>query len=94
MRVSIWKGGTYGIRIGSSDMSTFKRTWKSVVIDIAGQPYPFSLSKAFWSTCPEIRSGEIAACIRRNGLTSWPRYHPPQMNLLPLGGNRFKLSTQ
>jgi hypothetical protein len=92
MKVTIWKGGTYGIRISSSDMHHFAKDWNDVEIEIQGQITVYPLRHTFWSTCPEFRGGVIAEWVRTQGLTSWASGSPPTVQLTPLGGKRFRLS--
>ena len=39
-----WKGGTYGIRVGTANAKTyFDRNWQSIHVEIDGTFYPFTL---------------------------------------------------
>lgn len=93
MKVSIWKGGTYGIRVFRKDLLRFfDPRWKEVIIEIEGHSEQKSLSRTFWTTCPELRGGLIGKWIQTNGLTEWDKGHPPRVQLIPLGQNRFRLA--
>jgi hypothetical protein len=93
MRVSAWKGATYGIRVGKQNAKKyFQRNWKSIEVEIDGEVHEFSLSDTFWGTCPELRGVVIERWLRKNGLLPWTKGKPPHFTLAPLAGKRFKLS--
>lgn len=92
MRVSAWKGGTYGIRVGKANAAKyFNKKWNCVTVLIGGSTYCFTLSRTFWKTCPEIRGRPIGDWLLQNGNASWQKGHPPKFDLHPLGGSRFEL---
>jgi len=92
MRVSAWKGGTYGIYVGKANAAKyFKKKWNNVLVVIDGSFYCFILSRTFWKKCPEIRGRPIGDWLSRNGNASWQKGHPPKFDLRPLGGRRFEL---
>jgi len=96
MKANGWqngKGGTYGIRVGAENASKyFDRAWTSIEVEIDGHRHSFALSEKFWATCPEFRGAAIGAWLRDNGLAPWPPREPPQVELTPVGENRFRLS--
>src|SRR5262245_2230007 len=92
MKVTGWKGGTYGVRISSADVSRyFDPSWPSVVVELDGEAHTFSLSPAFWRRCAEIRGAAIGRWLLARKLAPWPHREPPVLDLLPLGGSRFRL---
>jgi len=93
MLATAWRGGTYGIRIGAEDRAQyFKREWVSVIVEIGDQAHTLNLSPSFWNRCPELRSVVIERWLRAQGHLPWPKGEPPQFELTPLGGNRFRLT--
>src|SRR5437899_6696560 len=96
MKASGWKsgeGGTYGIRVGKENAKKFfDPAWSTIEVEIDGSTHGFALSDTFWTTCPEFRGAEIGAWLLATGLAPWPRGKPPHLELMPLGGNRFKLT--
>jgi hypothetical protein len=93
MKATGWKGGTYGIRVGKENAKRyFDRSWNTIQVDIDGRVHQFPLNETFWTTCPEFRGAEIGVWLCATGLAPWPRGHPPQVLLSPLGSNRFRLS--
>lgn len=93
MRGKVWKGGTFGIRVGKANARQFFDINQPVVeVEIGGEWVRFLLSKTFSTTCPEIRGKSIGSWLRIRGLHSWIPWHPPEVELTPLGNNRFKLS--
>lgn len=92
MNATGWKGGTYGVRVGSVNASKFfRRTWQTVELEIDGEFHVFELSPKFWGKCPEIRGAAIGEWFMRRGLAPWPTRKPPQLTLEPLGDSRFRL---
>ena len=92
MKVSTWKGGTYGIRVGKDNAQRyFSKSWNNIRVHIGSQFHVFKLSKTFWSTCPEFRGGTIPRWLIINGLDKWPKFQPHSLTLNPLGGNSFEL---
>ncbi len=95
MRAKMWRGGTFGIRVGKTNASKFfNKNCLVAQLDIDGTYFAFDLSKTFWTTCPEIRGASIGQWARRRGLHTWLYRHPPEVELTPLGENRFKLSVE
>ena len=92
MRATDWKGAVYGIRVGKANASRFfPRGCARVEVDLDGDTQSFRLSETFWTTCPEIRGAPIEQWLRAHGLAPWQSRRPPEVRLVPLGGNRFRL---
>lgn len=100
MLVSGWKSGKFvprqpvalGLRIGPRNVEHFfDKAWGVVLVEIGGETIPVKLRKTFWTTCPELRSPAIGAWMRKKGLVPWLKGRPPEMRLIPIGGNRFRL---
>lgn len=93
MEAKAWRGGTCGIRVGRQNAEKyFRRTWRNIEVDINGRFHSFKLSGTFWTTCPEVRGTVIEDWFKEQGLSPWPKGQPPNVELTPLGGNRFRLS--
>lgn len=92
MVCTAWKGGTFGIRVGSKNAQQyFKPGWTHIEVKIGNNFHYFNLSTTFWTTCPEFRGKEIGDWLHRQSLAPWSRGNPPKLHLIPLGGNRFRL---
>ena len=93
MRVTAWKGGTYGIRVGNDNARRhFPKHWDAINVEIDGTSHEFTLSKrTFWTTCPEFRGVVIKEWLERKGLLPWMPGQPPEFELEHLGGNSFRL---
>jgi hypothetical protein len=97
MEASAWSngGGTYGIRVGFPNRNEFfDESWTEIDVEIDGQFHRFQLREGFWNKCPEFRdSGTtvIRDWLRRHHKLNWPTGRPPRVQLVPLGGNRFRL---
>jgi hypothetical protein len=98
MNATVWRGGngsTYGIRVGNANRDKYSdRRWTRIEVEIGGRFHIFSLTPGFWNKCPEFRdSGApiIRGWLHQHGLLKWPKGNPPQLELLPLGGARFRL---
>jgi hypothetical protein len=95
MRAKAWRGGVLGIRVGKANaIKFFDKNSPIAEVDIDGTYFPFALSETFWTTCPEIRGASIGQWLRTRGLDVWLYRHPPEVELIPLGKNRFKLSDE
>jgi hypothetical protein len=110
MHVTAWNNGGhfrsgrgYGLRLRAADRDTyFRREWSSAFLHLPGvaQEIEANLAKrSFWSgRCTELLHAEIGRWLYRHGLAPWPKGKPPRFELLPTGGNRFRveelLSTQ
>ena len=93
MKVSTWKGGTYGVRVGRGNAREFfKQSWTTIQVRINGSFSVFQLSPTFWGTCPEFRGGPLPDWFRNNGIDKWPRGVPYALELAPLDCDRFELS--
>ena len=56
MQAKAWKGGTYGVRVGTSNANRyFAKSWKFVDVELDGNLHRVRLSSTFWGTCPELR---------------------------------------
>lgn len=93
MRVTSWRGGTLGIRVGKANANKFfDRRRPMAEVEMDGKWVRFSLSETFWTTCPEIRGASICQWLRARALDTWMHGHPPEVELRPLGENCFRLS--
>ena len=72
-------------------MAYFQSNWKNIVVKIDNQFHAFRLTSTFWTTCPEIRGKAIGQWLIKRKLAPWPYGNPPKVELVPLGGNRFRL---
>jgi hypothetical protein len=97
MQASVWANGNgiYGIRVGLPNRDEhFDRSWTEIEVEVDGQFHRFPLTDSFWAHCPEVRDSGgvvIREWLRRHRALDWPRGNPPRVELLPLGGNRFRL---
>lgn len=92
MIVKAWKGGTYGIYVGRTNVRKyFSFDWNHIDVDIDGKFHRFDLNSTFWTTCPEFRGFPIPDWLRLQGLTKWPEGKPPNFELIPLESNKFRL---
>jgi len=71
-------------------VKTLKMPVKRAEID--GVFHTFKLSSTFWTTCPEFRGKAIKGWLLSHKLIPWPKGKPPILELVPLGGNRFRLA--
>jgi hypothetical protein len=93
MKASVWKGGSYGIRVGRQNVRNHSpKKWSNIKVIIARQVHTFTLTPTFWTTCPEFRGAAIKEWLKSRNLTSWRKGKPHRVTLTPLGGNRFRLS--
>jgi len=94
MYATAWKGGTYGVRVGSRNVAQyFERQWDFVEIELDGEYHRVSLSDSFWKRCPELRSVTFGDWLQRRGLRPWPKGNPPKLELTLVKGNKFRLSS-
>jgi len=97
VKVSTWFGsGNYGVRVGIENRTQyFNPSWISIIVDIDKQEHTFKLTNGFWNQCPEFRDNKKSPIIKnwliKYKTLNWPKYQTPKMELLPLGGNMFKL---
>jgi len=98
--VSGWKSGEFltpravvlGVRVGRANVERFfERHWDLVLIKVENETIPVKLTKGFWTMFPELRSPAIGDWMRKKGLAPWPEGRPPELRLIPMGGNRFRL---
>jgi hypothetical protein len=95
MRVTAWNNGGegYGIRVGEANRERyFDSGWSVIEVEIAGEMCPFRLAGSFWRDCPEFRGKPIGDWLKLQGLAYWAVGNPPEFELTPLGGNRFRLA--
>lgn len=101
MKVTGWKNGrfadgksvTLGIRIGRPNAEKyFDRTWTHVFVELDGATVCVGVPGRFWHDCPELRHHAIGDWMRTSGLVPWKRGRPPKLNLVPAGGNKFRLT--
>lgn len=97
MEASAWSGGNgvFGVRVGARNRHRyFDPSWTSIVVELDGHPHSFLLTSGFWRHCPEFRdSGAhvIREWLEYHHAIDWPRGRPPRLELVPLGGGRFRL---
>ena len=92
MQAKAWKGGTYGVRVGTRNAARyFSKSWKFVDVELDGNFYRVRLGDTFWGACPELRGAAFGNWLARRGLDAWPRGKPPSLELTPTEGNRFRL---
>jgi hypothetical protein len=103
MQATVWKdtanreeGNVYGIRVGIKNRREYftNETWEWVKVEIEGRFRRFRILRGFWRKCPEIRDDEsrtIRTWIRRHHSLTWEPRQPPHVQLIPLGGRRFRL---
>ena len=91
MRVTAWKGGGYGIRVGKANAGMFPRMWKTIDVTMGGHTHTFNLTRTFWTTCPEFRGKEVQKWLRVRRSTSWPYRNPPTFSLTRIRGQHFRL---
>ena len=95
MEVSAWTNGQgyYGIKVKGADRERyFERSWNSVEIELDNRIVQPRLSPSFWKRCRELRGKEIGGWLKEKALIPWPEGKPPRFDLLPLSGNRFRLT--
>ena len=94
MKATGWKGETLGVRVGAKNAAKyFSKDWDSIHIEIDGNVRSFPLRPAFWKDCPEFRGAAIREWLMKRGLAPWPKGSPPKLELTPLGGPLFRLTT-
>ena len=94
MQVRAWSngGGTYGLRIGMRNRDDFFRPqWDEIHMEIEGEAHRVGITGGFWRQCPEVRDPVIREWLKRHRTLHWPKGHPPTAELVPVGGNRFRL---
>src|SRR5262245_37055437 len=97
MQASAWRDGAghYGIRVGVPNRNQhFHRGWAFIEVEIDGRVCRFALPPAFWGKRPEIHDAEVPDIrdwLERHRCLDWLGGQPPRLELVPLGGNRFRL---
>ena len=97
MQVSPWTNscGCYGIRIGIPNRKDyFKKTWSKIIVEIGSEPHEFRLTSSFWNNCPSIRGVVLKRWLASHSMLTWAKGSHPQISLVMLGGNRFRLSAK
>lgn len=102
MKVSGWSNSTpnvrtcagYGVRVQYDDRDRyFQRSWGSVEVVLdSGEAAEVSLSKTFWTTCPELKSTVIGRWMLKQRVIPWAKGKPPEFDLEPIGDRRFRLT--
>jgi hypothetical protein len=93
MIVKGWKGSCYGVRLYLADRDRYCQPgWRAVEVEVGAEVGTIPLWPSFWRDCPGLRGGIVQDLLRREHLTSWPYRQPPQFELTPLGGRRFRLT--
>ena len=101
MNVSGWtnsksnnrKAGTLGVRVGRANAEQyFDKRWPIVYIEMDSTVVPVKITAGFWSNCPELRSAAIGDWMSGKGMVPWRKGDPPRLMLVPVVGNRFRLS--
>ena len=92
-------GGGYGLKLKAADRDAFfDRSWREAVLVIGEGTDMIEIAvnvdkKSFWDPrCKELINQEIGRWLIAKGLAHWRKYHPPVIDLIPLGGNRFRVS--
>jgi hypothetical protein len=97
LRVTAWSNGNgiYGLRISTRDRKKhFKRKWSHVKVELDGDVHQFELMPRFWNRVAEFHDrGDpaIGKWLRRHHIIPWPNRQTPRLQLIPLGGGRFRL---
>ena len=101
MHATAWSNGSptpsgagYGLKIIQVDRDRFfSRAWTEVVVELPdGTSTSIHLSESFWRRCSELRSAAVGRWLMNARLAPWPRGEPPCLTLMPIAGNRFKVS--
>ena len=94
MRVKSWSDGrrTFGLRVGVPNSDCFfQPDWDEVEIEIEGAAHLIRITGGFWNQCPELRDPVLRDWLQRHRSLQWPNGAPHSAELVPLGGNRFRL---
>jgi hypothetical protein len=94
MKVTAWRGATFGIRFGPNARAQIKRDWRSIGVKIDGTVHLFKLTSTFWTTCPEIRGNAIGHFLLSRDLAPWRKGHPPVLELITIGDALFELEEE
>lgn len=102
MKVKAWNNGSYtldgnGLKITAQDRDAFfRREWKTIWLQLAGESEPVEINVAkdsFWNeTCRELISVRIGKWLLKNKLAPWRKGSPPVLTLKQLEGKRFLLT--
>ena len=100
MRATGWNNGScsasgagYGLRVSREDRDRyFDATWEQALFHLDGETVVIArLSPSFWRSCSELRSAELGKWFRHHGVAPWPKGRPPELEIRPMGGNRFSV---
>jgi len=94
MKVTAWRGASFGIRFGPNSRAQIERDWGSIRVKIDGIVHLFKLTSTFWTTCPEIRGDAIGQFLLSRGLAPWHKGQPPVLEFSPLGDDLFELKEE
>jgi len=98
-KVTAWNNGRhhssgagYGVRISLRDRYFFVHR-EAIYLKLTGIGNPkIPISKSFKHSCPELRHKEIGRWLMENYRPiPWEKGHPPQIDMIPLNGNYFRL---
>ncbi|HNW95741.1 MAG TPA: hypothetical protein PKL60_06100 [Anaerolineaceae bacterium] len=89
-------GNGYGVKLSVRDRDRyFIPSWKTVSIELEGNPDSIAVNvdkPSFWNkTCRELIHKEIGKWLIKNGLSDWPPYHPPALELQVINERKFFL---
>jgi hypothetical protein len=96
-RGGVGGAGHFGLRVPLADREEFfDRRWSEIEVDVGGKFHTFAIRPNFWEAAPVIREREGHTVLRdwlqRKKVTDWKPGAPHQVQLVPLGGNRFRLA--
>jgi len=98
-RASVWRGGTYGLRIlngflkSKDDLELFFQHEQAILLLPDGQKVTANITKSFRSKeCLELRSAKIGHWLEDAGYAPWEKGLPPSFSLCHVGGGEFKVS--
>lgn len=89
-------GSGYGIRLERKDRDKyFSKTSKHVFLRLDGQTEDITVNidkPGFWNGCIELIKKDIGLWFIDNGKVSWEFNNPPELQLGPIGNDRFKVT--
>ena len=104
MDVTAWNNGQrhrtgagYGFKLSAEDRDRhFKKIWPTVFVSLPGvtQEVEVNIAKSsFWGrTCRELISRDFGQWLIARHYAPWASGNPPKFELVPIGGNHFKLA--
>ena len=84
LTLSGWQGGTSALHVDAESKRRVFLPLKDVLtwVELVLPGHPVRprcrLTRTFWTTCPELRSGEIGRWMENRGDKPWPRGSPPR----------------